>query len=94
MLKHAEWATTDSSAYHYRQREDEVNLVLESRTGDIVAIEVKATASGDRGDIRTVEKLRDKVGPRFKAGVLVCTCEQTIPLGDRLWAVPLSGLWL
>lgn len=93
VLKHADSATTASSAYHYRQREDEVDLVLESRTGDIVAIEVKATASGSRRDIRAVEKLRDKVGAQFKAGVVVCPCEQTIPLGDRLWAVPLSGLW-
>jgi uncharacterized protein len=93
VLKHADWAATDSSAYHYRQREDEVDLVLESRSGDIVAIEVKAAASSDRRDVRTMEKLRHRMGARFKAGVLVCTCEQTIPLGDRLWAVPLSGLW-
>ena len=33
VLKHADWAATDSSAYHYRQREDEVDLVLESRAG-------------------------------------------------------------
>ncbi len=26
VLKHADWAATDSSAYHYRQREDEVDL--------------------------------------------------------------------
>jgi hypothetical protein len=38
-------------------------------------------------------KLRDGRGARFKAGVVVCACEQTTPLGDRLWAVPLSGLW-
>jgi predicted AAA+ superfamily ATPase len=93
VLKHADWAATDSSAYHYRQREDEVDLVLESRSGDIVAIEVKAAASGDRRDVRAMEKLREKTGTRFKAGVVVCTCEQTAPLGDRLWAVPLSGLW-
>jgi uncharacterized protein len=93
VLKHADWAATDSSAYHYRQREEEVDLVLESRTGDIVAIEVKAAASGDRRDVRAMEKLRDRRGTRFKAGVVVCTCEQTAPLGDRLWAVPLSGLW-
>lgn len=93
VLKHADWAATDSSAYHYRQREDEVDLVLESRTGDIVAIEVKATASGDRRNVRAMEKLRDKTGTRFKAGVVVCTCEHTVPLGDRLWAIPLSGLW-
>jgi predicted AAA+ superfamily ATPase len=61
VLKHADWAAADSSAYHYRQREDEVDLVLESRAGDIVAIEVKATASGGRRDTRVLEKLRDKV---------------------------------
>jgi predicted AAA+ superfamily ATPase len=93
VLKHADWAVTDTSAFHYRQREDEVDLILESRTGDIVAIEVKAAASGDRRNVRAMEKLRDKAGTRFKVGVVVCTCEQTIPLGDRLWAVPLSGLW-
>jgi hypothetical protein len=27
------------------------------------------------------------------AGVVLYTGAQTIPLGDRLWAVPLSGLW-
>lgn len=93
VLKHADWAAADSSAYHYRQREDEVDLLLENRAGEIVAIEVKAAASIDRRDVRVMEKLRDSRGARFKAGVVVCTCEQTIPLGDRLWAVPLSGLW-
>ena len=29
----------------------------------------------------------------FKAGVVIYAGEQTIPLGDRLWAVPYSGLW-
>lgn len=93
VLKHADWAATDSSAYHYRQREDEVDLLLESRAGEIVAIEVKAAASVDRRDARAMEKLRDGRGARFKAGVVVCACEQTTPLGDRLWAMPLSGLW-
>jgi uncharacterized protein len=93
VLKHAGWAATDSSAYHYRRREDEVDLLLENRAGEIVAIEVKARASADRRDVRTMEKLRDSRGAGFKAGVVVCPCEQTIPLGDRLWAVPLSGLW-
>lgn len=93
VLKHAGWAAADSSAYHYRQREDEVDLLLENRAGEIVAIEAKATASVDRRDARAMAKLRDGRGARFKAGVVVCACEQTTPLGDRLWAVPLSGLW-
>jgi predicted AAA+ superfamily ATPase len=93
VLKHADWAAADSSAYHYRQREDEVDLLLENRAGEIVAIEAKATASVAPRDARAMAKLRDGRGARFKAGVVVCACEQTTPLGDRLWAVPLSGLW-
>jgi len=93
VLKHADWARTDTRAYHYRQREEEVDLVLESRAGEIAAIEVKAAASVGRRDIRAMEKLRDANGERFRAGIVLCTCAQTIPLGKRLWAVPISGLW-
>ncbi len=93
VLKHSDWARTDTRAYHYRQREEEVDLVLESRAGEIVAIEVKAAASVGRRDIRALEKLRDGNGERFRAGIVLCACAQTIPLGKRLWAVPISGLW-
>jgi hypothetical protein len=37
--------------------------------------------------------LRDKLGERFKAGALVYTGSRTLPFGDRLAAVPVSGLW-
>jgi predicted AAA+ superfamily ATPase len=92
-LAQSEIRGSDTTAYHYRQRDDEVDLVLESRAGEIVAIEVKAAASVGRKDLRAVEKLRDSRGECFKAGVVICTGAQTIPLGERLWAVPISGLW-
>ncbi len=38
-------------------------------------------------------RLRDQRPDRFKTGVLIYTGEQTLPLGDRLWAIPVSGLW-
>lgn len=93
VLKHAEWATIDTTAYHYRQREEEIDLVLESRSGEVAAIEVKAAASVGRSDIRALQRLRDSMGERFKAGIVLCACEQTLPFGDRIWAVPVSGLW-
>jgi predicted AAA+ superfamily ATPase len=93
VLKHAEWSTIDTTAYHYRQREEEIDLVLESRSGDLAAIEVKAAATVSRSDIRALQKLRDRTGERFKAGIVLCACERTLPFGDRLWAVPVSGLW-
>lgn len=93
LVKHAEWAQTDTRVHHYRDGRDEVDLVLESRSGDIAAIEVKASASLDARDWRPLAKLRDRAGPRFRAGILIHTGRQTLPLGDRLWAVPLAGLW-
>lgn len=93
VLKHAECAALSTTAYHYRQRDEEIDLILESRAGEIAAIEVKAAASVNRRELRPIEKLRDARGERFKAGVVLCTTGQTTPLGDRLWAVPLAGLW-
>jgi hypothetical protein len=37
--------------------------------------------------------LRDKLGDRFKAGLVVHAGSQVLPLGDRIWAVPVSALW-
>jgi predicted AAA+ superfamily ATPase len=93
VLKHVDWSAARPRAYHYRQRYEEIDLVLERRSGEVAAIEVKASATVNRHDLRPLEKLRDARGERFTAGAVLCTARQTTPLGDRLWAVPLAGLW-
>jgi uncharacterized protein len=93
IVKHAEWAGEETRIHHYRRGRDEIDLVLENRAGDIGAIEVKSRASLAARDWRAMEKLRDARGPRFRCGFVVHTGEATVPLGDRLFAVPLSGLW-
>ena len=93
LLKHADWAGTATRSYHYRQRAEEIDLVFENRTGEIIAVEVKASSSVSRADVQPMVKLRDAMGARFKAGVVVCTGPRSTPLGDRLWALPVSGLW-
>lgn len=92
-MRHLEWAQTDASLSHYRQREDEIDVVLENRSGEIACLEVKATASIRERDWRQMATIRDARSNRFKAGFLIYAGEQTVPLGDRLWAVPISGLW-
>lgn len=93
IVKLASWAETDILPYHYRDGRDEVDIVLETRSGDLVAIEVKASATLDTASRRAITKLRDATGDRFRAGAVIYTGRQTVPLGDRLWAVPVSGLW-
>jgi predicted AAA+ superfamily ATPase len=85
-------ARTEVRAYHYRSGRDEVDLVLEARNGDVVGVEVKAGATLSAEDRRGLERLRALTGPRFKAGAVIYSGRQTIPLGDRLWALPVGAL--
>ncbi len=88
------WQDNAPRQFHYRDRDGrEVDVVLERRDGSVVAVEVKAAASASPSDFRGLRHLRDKLGERFKAGVLLYTGESTVPFEDRLAAVPLCGLW-
>lgn len=88
------WQDNAPSQYHYRDRDGrEVDVILERRDGTVVGVEVKSSASASSSDFRGLRHLRDKLGERFKAGVLLYTGPSTVPFGDRLAAVPLSGLW-
>ncbi len=58
-----------------------------------MSAEVKAGASLRASDWRPLAKLRDRADPAFRAGAIIYTGRQTLPLGDRLWAIPVSGLW-
>lgn len=93
IVKQAEWSDEATRAHHYRRSQYEVDLVLENRAGDIVAVEVKSRVSLAARDWRPLERLREACDKRFRCGILLYTGESTVPLGDRLFAVPLSGLW-
>jgi uncharacterized protein len=93
ILKHQSWAREDSTLHHYRAHNDEIDIVLETQSGDLAAVEVKARASIRERDWRVMRALRDNRTDRFKAGVILYAGRHTIPLSDRIWAVPISGLW-
>jgi predicted AAA+ superfamily ATPase len=93
IVRHAESSDESPCAYHYRRDRDEIDVVLENRAGDICAIEVKASATLRDKDWRALARLRDARSKSFRCGILFYTGSQTVPLGDRLFAVPLSGLW-
>lgn len=90
-----DWAKTSATQYHYRDRAsgDEIDVVLESRSGEIVCIECKAAATVRYEDYRAMAKLRDARGGPFVAGVVLYTGADTKPLTEKIWAVPISALW-
>lgn len=94
LLRQSDWADEPVSLYHYRDKEQrEVDVIIERYGGEVAGVEIKASATvGDR-DFAGLRYLRDKLGNRFKGGVVLYVGSDTLPFGDRLAAVPLSGLW-
>lgn len=94
LLRQADWADRPVQFFHYRDKQQrEVDIVIERHDGDVIGIEVKASATPSATDFTGLRYLRDKLGPRFKAGAVMHTGADTLPFGDRLAAVPVSGLW-
>ncbi len=94
LVKQRTWAGERVELFFYRDaRQREVDVVIESVTGDVAGVEVKAAASVDRSDSLGLRFLRDKLGGRFRAGVVLYAGSNTLELDDRIWAVPLAGLW-
>jgi predicted AAA+ superfamily ATPase len=91
--RQASWAEEALTFWHLRDGEREVDVIVERPSGEIAGIEVKASATVRPRDFHGLIHLRDRVGDRLAAGVVVYAGERTLPFGDRLWAVPLCGLW-
>jgi uncharacterized protein len=94
LSKQRTWATERVELYHFRDNNGrEVDVVAESSDGRVVAVEVKAAVDVDEHDGRGLAHLRDRLGDRFIAGVVLHLGDRPRPLGERLTAVPLAALW-
>ena len=91
LLKQSSWTEHPVSLFHYRaQSGAEVDVVLEDRMGRVAAVEVKSAAHVGRSDLKGLASLRDALGDHFVRGVVVYAGQEVLPLGDRLFAVPLG----
>jgi predicted AAA+ superfamily ATPase len=72
----------------------EVDIVCQAYDGSVIGIEVKLGATPAKSDFSGLAHLRNALGDRFKAGVVLNTGAETLSFGERLWAVPVAGLWI
>src|ERR1700733_2959094 len=94
VLKQASWFGESCALYHYRDKDqDEVDLLVETGSGALVGIEVKASATVNAGDFKGLRKLAEACGDNFKLGVVLYDGGRPFPFGDRLVASPISCLW-
>lgn len=94
LARQVTWNDERVGLFHYRTRDGvEVDAVLEAADGRVVGIEVKAGATVHGEDLAGLRHLAARLGPRFIAGYVLYTGQQTQSFGDRLRAVPLDVLW-
>jgi predicted AAA+ superfamily ATPase len=81
--------------YHVRQEQGrfEIDVLGEVGGGQVVGMEVKATAAPTGSDARHLVGLRERLGDTFLAGILFHTGPRAFALAERVTAVPISALW-
>jgi len=94
LMKQITWSDTQPGMYHFRtQGGQEVDIVLEDSTGNIVGIEVKASGSVGGNDFKGLKNLAESLGKRFVRGLVIYSGENIVAFGDTLYAMPISGIW-
>lgn len=81
--------------YHWRSPDHrEIDLLIE-RGQDVLGIEIKAARGFDGDDLRHLRWFAQK-GPgrnRRFTGLLIYLGDRALPLGDNIYALPISSLW-
>lgn len=80
--------------FHLRTADKrEIDFVLEDRRGRIVAVAVKASSSPRADALSGLRWLRQTLGSKLHAGVLLHLGTESASRGDRLYSLPISVLW-
>ena len=93
LLKQASWNAEKINFYHFRDRNVEVDLVLEERGGNIIGIEIKSKATLSSHDFSSLKKLQSVAKKKFLRGIILYSGNMVVPFGKDLWAIPISALW-
>lgn len=94
LARQLSWSREVADLSHYRTRDGvEVDAVLENRRGQVVALEIKASATVRSHDFAGLRHLAARLGDDLILGAVLYTGSETLSFGPRLMAMPLSALW-
>lgn len=94
LRKQASWLDEPITLGHWRTSDGtEVDLVAEFDDGHVLAFEVTANQRATADDTSGLQQLRDALGPRFRAGVVLTTGQHIYTHTDRIHVMPIDRLW-
>jgi predicted AAA+ superfamily ATPase len=94
LKKQITWSAAKPQMFHFRtQTGQEVDIVLEDQSGNLVGIEIKASATIHAHDFKGLRALAEATDQRFRRGIVLYTGTEIVPFGDVLTALPVQLLW-
>jgi len=94
LRKQACWSRIKPAFFHFRsQTGQEVDIVMEDRRGRCVGIEVKAAATVRSEDFKGLRWFEKQLGESFVRGIVLYTGKESVPFGEKLFALPVNALW-
>ena len=94
LKKQQTWSEIPTRMYHYRTHTgEEIDLVIESFNGDIVAIEVKSSQTLASKDFAHIQHLQRNNADKNIRGFVVYMGQEVIPFAKNLTALPIAHLW-
>ncbi len=94
LMKIANWSGNRYTFSHFRDRDrNEVDVVIEDQSGNLLGVEVKAAATAADADFKGLRCLAASAGDKFAFGMVLYDHDQAVPFGEKLAAVPISALW-
>lgn len=92
--KQASWLDEPVNLGHWRTSDGaEVDLVVEFDDGQVVAFEVEANERVRAPAFAGLAQLRDALGARFSAGVVLTTGSRSYTHAEKLHVMPIDRLW-
>jgi predicted AAA+ superfamily ATPase len=89
---HAQAAEAQIRHLRTARGDREVDLIVEGRAGEVVAIEVKLSATVGDDDVKHLRWLRDQIGDDLREAVVVTTGPHAYRRPDGICVVPLALL--
>lgn len=82
----------EADVFHLRSQDGrrEVDLIIEGRAGEIIALEVKLSATVDDDDVKHLRWLGEAIGDRLQAAVVITTGAHAYRRKDGICVVPLA----
>jgi predicted AAA+ superfamily ATPase len=88
-----EWIGGADGLYHWRdRRRDEVDLVIEADHG-FIAVEVKRAREVPSNATAGINAFRARYPQQLRRGLVMYAGPHVLPLGNDVWAAPISALW-